>query len=77
MKWIILFYGQSTDGVGELVTAVKTGEDIDYQNYLLLTIPNKHLINSILCVPLYKPPQEYFCYKALLWKIIFVLLHPN
>ena len=28
------FYGQSTDGVGELVTAVKTGEDIDYQNYL-------------------------------------------
>ena len=38
MKWIILFYGQSIDGVGELVTAVKTGEDIDYQNYLLLTI---------------------------------------
>lgn len=24
--------------MGELVTAVKTGEDIDYQNYLLLTI---------------------------------------
>ena len=51
--------------MGELVTAVKTGEDIDYQNYLLLTIPNKHLINSILCVPLYKKGKEYFCYKAL------------
>ena len=48
MKWIILFYGQSTDGVGELVTAVKTGDDIDYQNYLLLTILGLQYVSVIM-----------------------------
>ena len=55
--------------MGELVTAVKTGEDIDYQNYLLLTILGLQLnCNNWVLI---------FSYWFNYWYISGKMLHRN